>query len=196
MQLLYSNNSPYARKVRVCAIELGLDDKVSLTETSTKDPRNGLRDVNPLGKIPVLVLDDGSALFDSPVICEFLNAHAGGRLLPSDDPWSVRTEVALADGAMDAAMAARLEKLRPIDEQSPSWIEKQLAVAGRALDAFDRMALKTDRIDLGTIALACAIEWLRFRHPDIGWLEDRPSLASWHAQFAERPSLASTRPAE
>ena len=195
MKLLCSNNSPYARKVRVCALELGLEDAVQLVDTSTSDPENGLRSSNPLGKIPVLLLDDGSAIYDSPVICEFLNAQADGALLPAGAAaWHVRTRVALADGAMDAGMAARLETLRTPDLRSDAWIDKQLGTARRALDAFDR-APPHDDVDLATIAIACAIEWLRFRHPDEPWLDARPALAKWHARFGERPSLRDTRPA-
>ena len=197
MKLLCSANSPYARKVRVSALELDVADRIELVDTDTRDPSSGLREINALGKVPTLVLDDGTAIYDSPVICEYLNAAVGdGRLTPEGfGLWRMRTLVALADGIMDAGMAARLELQRPEGERSVSWIAKQLDVADRGVeDLQTRLLSFANGIDLAAIAAACAIFWIGFRHPDRDWLGARPALARWFDGFAQRPSMRRTAP--
>ncbi|MEX0732098.1 MAG: glutathione S-transferase N-terminal domain-containing protein [Aquisalimonadaceae bacterium] len=198
MKLYCSKNSPYARKARVSIIELGISDRVELIETDPRDPSTGLWSLNPLAKIPVLATDDGDIIFDSPVICDYLNQVAGdGRLLPTEPAsrWRATTLAALADGVMDAAMAVRLERQRPEGEQSPAWMEKQLARAGRALDALqDALPDFQDRVDLVSIGTACAITWVMFRLPDHDWLGPRPRLAAWHAEYCKRDAMQRTMP--
>lgn len=141
MKLYCSANSPYARKVRVAAIELGIISRIEVIDTNARDPNTGLWALNPLAKIPALTTDAGEAIYDSPIICEYLNEAIGdGSLLPAGDGerWRVRTLTALADGVMDAGMAVRLENLRPETERSPAWIEKNLATVARGLDALQR----------------------------------------------------------
>ena len=197
MKLLCSANSPYARKVRVSALELDVGDRIELVDTDTRDPSSGLREINALGKVPTLVLDDGTAIYDSPVICEYLNAEVGDSRLTPQGPglWRMRTLVALADGVMDAGMAARLELQRPEGERSVDWIAKQLGVADRGVeDLQTRLPSFADGIDLAAIAAACAIFWIGFRHPDRDWLGGRPALARWFDGFAQRSSMRRTTP--
>lgn len=195
MKLYCSANSPYARKVRVTAIELGLEDAIELIDTNPRDPESGYWAVNPLGKIPALEVD-GDVLFDSRVICEYLATEAGqGRLMTGAGrtPWQVRGLAALAEGVMDAAMLVRLELTRPENERSPTDMAKQMATAQRGFDRLEAMlAGKDDTPDLGTIAAGCCISWVMFRHPDTDWLGPRPRLAAWHETFSRRESMRRT----
>lgn len=198
MRLYCSANSPYARKARVIALELGIEGKVDLLDADPRDGSSGFWEVNPLAKIPVLELDDGRRLYDSPVICEYLVAEFGGQSLlvaPGQDVWDVRTLAALADGTMDAAMLVRLEMMRPESERSPTDMKKQMAIAARGFDRLQALlADRDDRPDLGTIGAACCIAWVMFRHPETDWLGPRPGLAAWYDRMVARPSLARTAP--
>ncbi|MEQ9815362.1 MAG: glutathione S-transferase N-terminal domain-containing protein [Azospirillaceae bacterium] len=200
MKLYCSANSPYARKVRVVALELGVESGITLVETDPRDPESGFWDSNPLGKIPALETAAGDVIYDSPVICEYLNEAVGdGRLLPRDQTarWQVRTMVALADGTMDAGMLVRLELMRPENERSPTDMAKQLATVGRGLDRLqDLLADSGDAADLGTIAAGCCVKWITFRHPDHDWLGPRAGLAAWFERFAERRSMRLTAPGQ
>lgn len=195
MKLYWSKTSPYARKARVCAMELGLEDRLELVDTNPRDPTTGLWERNPLAKIPALELPTGEMIYDSPVICEYINETGGGTLLPEASRWRIRTLVAHADGMMDAAMLARLEGMRPASEQSPDWVAKQLAIAARGFERLEREAdtLGSDA-NLATIAIGCAIFWIGLRHPDRDWLVPCPALRDWYAEFAARPSMTATVP--
>lgn len=198
MDLYLSINSPYARKARVAAHELGILDRIHMVEVDPRDPATGLWERNPLAKIPVLVLDDGTAIYDSPVICEYLNEQIGdGSLLPAEPAarWRIRTLVALLDGVMDAGMLVRMENMRPENERSRAWIDKQLAIAHRGLDALERdLPVYGDSVNLASLGVACAIGWLQHRHPDEDWLGTRPDLARWYEAFQQRQSMQDTVP--
>jgi glutathione S-transferase len=197
MKLYCSPNSPYARKARVVAAELQVFDRIEFVDTNPRDEKTGLWDLNPLAKIPTLELDGGEVIYDSPVICEYLDVKYGdGRLTGSGSKaWRIRTLVALADGMMDAAMAARLEGMRPENEQSPSWVDKQLATADRGFDALEKVVDELDgEVDQASIAAACAIFWIGFRHPQRDWLKGREALGDWYRRFSERPSMKRTEP--
>jgi glutathione S-transferase len=198
LKLYCSSNSPYARKVRVTALELAIEDKIDLVDTNPRDGATGFWDTNPLAKIPALDLDDGRVIYDSPVICEYLAETLGkGRLLEGSgrDAWDIRTLVALADGTMDAAMLVRLEQMRPENERSPADMDKQLATTARGFDRLQALlADRDDTPDLGTIAAACCIAWVPFRHSSIDWLGERPGLARWYERFAARESMQRTVP--
>jgi len=200
VKLYSSANSAYARKARVIALELGIESRIDLIDTDPRDPDSGYWDINPLAKIPALQTDDGEILFDSPVICEFLDAeYGGGRLSssPSRSAWQVRTLTALADGTMDAAMLVRLELMRPENERSPTDMAKQMAVAQRGFDRLETLlAGQDDTPDLGTIAAECCISWVMFRHPDIDWLGGRPALSAWHDRMSQRESMRLTAPGQ
>jgi glutathione S-transferase len=199
MKLYYSPASPYVRKVRVLALETGLMENIELAAVSLTPigPDANLCGDNPIGKIPTLVRDDGSALYDSRVICEYLDAqHNGKRMFPDngDARWNAVRRQALADGILDAAVGTRYETfLRPEAFRWPDWINAQLTKVRRSLDAVESETLG-DIVDIGTISVACALGYLDFRYPDEGWRDSRPKLAAWYQEFAKRPSMRETQP--
>jgi glutathione S-transferase len=200
MKLFYSQTSPFVRKCLVAAHELGLAQRLELLPAAAH-PVNRDRSVvahNPLGKVPTLVTDAGTAFFDSRVICEYLNGLGDGHLLPAmgEARFAILTDQALADGLMDAAVLARYETaLRPEHLRWPDWSGGQMEKVSSALSDFERRAAAWGgRVDLGVIAVGCALGYLDFRYPDIGWRARSPSLARWYEQFAARESMAKTRP--
>ncbi len=201
MKLWYAPASPFARKVRVAALELGLSDRIELVEVavSPAKPNTDLARENPLIKVPALKGDDGTLLYDSRVICEYLDALAGGaRLFPAVGAarWSAITRQALGDGIMDAGVLRRYElALRPAELRWSDWLQGQLVKIEHALDAAEAQAAKwADGFDIGHVSIACALGYLDFRFPDAGWRATRPTLAAWLARIERRPSLAETRP--
>jgi glutathione S-transferase len=196
MRLFYSPTSPYVRKVQVTAIEKGLEDRLTLVPCNAYAPAPDLWAANPLGRVPTLVLDDGTALFDSPVICEWLDtAGSGPDLLPPAGPerWDVLRAQALADGVMDDAVAVVMGRRR--SGQDPAQEGTALAAIGRALDWIEgQPGAWTGALDLGQIAIACALGYLDFRLPELAWGQTRPGLAAWYSGFAQRRSLQATIP--
>ena len=199
MQLYSSPASPFARKVRVSAHELGLDARLQLINItlSPVNPHAGLRTHNPLGKIPALVTDSGETLYDSPVICEYLDALAGGgRLIPTAAAarWTALRRQALADGLTDATVLVRYEQaVRPAALRWQDWIEGQFLKVRTALDALEQEDLEGP-FDIGAVSLACALGYLDFRFAEERWREARPRLAAWYDAVSQRPSLLATRP--
>ena len=203
MKLHHNPASPYVRKVLVCARELGLAERIEITSLplSPVNPDAGLNADNPLGKIPALVLDDGSALYDSRVICEFLDTlHDGARLFPASGPrrWSVLRRQALADGILDAAVITRYETaLRPEPRRWQTWIDNQKLKIERAVDHLEQTSQAlTDDIDIGTIATGCALGYLDFRYADDDWRQGRPALSAWFDRFSQRDAMQATLPAD
>jgi glutathione S-transferase len=201
MKLHTNPASPFGRKVKVAAIEIGLFERLELANLQTSplasDP--GLRADNPLGKIPCLVLDDGSALYDSRVICEYLDSlHDGPRLFPESTAarWTALRRQALGDGIAEAALLARYETfLRPEELRWPGWVEAQLGKARHAIDRLEAEAEElAGRVDIGTISLACALGYIDFRHPGLDWRSGHPELAAWFKAMAARPSMTGTAP--
>ena len=195
---LYTNAaSPFARKCRVIAHELGL----KLEEIRTlpmQEPE--FRKINPLGKIPALVLDDGSVLIDSPVICEYLNHAGGGKFFPTDTIWKAASGrwkalglAALGDGIADAAVAWRYELVEPEERRNPDRIARAQATIAAGLDALERVKFAKDPT-IGEISVACAIGYIEFRLPSLDWKSSRPKLSAWYAQFCEYPSMKATAP--
>jgi glutathione S-transferase len=199
MQLFFNPASPFVRKVRVTAHELGLSGKIELIGVSLTpvSPHDGLRSNNPLGKIPALITEDGAALYDSPVICEYLDALAGGnRIFPAPGAarWTALRRQALADGIMDAAVLTRYEQaVRPDALRWPDWVAGQWLKVRTALDALEHENL-ADAFDIGTLSIACALGYLDLRFASEGWRTSRPRLAAWAAAVSRRPSLAATAP--
>jgi glutathione S-transferase len=200
MQLFYSQTSPFVRKCLVAAHELDLAQRIELLPAAAH-PVNRDRSVverNPLGKVPTLVTDAGAVFFDSRVICEYLNELGDGHLLPAagEARFAILTDQALADGLMDAAVLARYESgLRPEHLRWPDWTGGQMEKVSSALSDFERRAAAWDgRMDLGVIAVGCALGYLDFRYPDIAWRGHGRSLARWYEQFAARASMTKTRP--
>ena len=201
MKLYHSPASPFVRKALVAAHEIGLADGIEIVPMAMTPVASvpELDEENPLGKIPALVLDDGSALYDSPVICEYLDTrHDGPRLFPADGParWTALRRQALADGLLDAAILCRYETfLRPEERRWTNWIDGQRGKFRRALDALEGEAdAFGDTVDIGTISAACAADYLDFRSLDDGWRDTRPRLAAWLERFAARPSMQATLP--
>lgn len=197
MKLIYATASPFARKVLVTAHELGLADRVE-TVTASAHPvdRNAeIRAKNPLGQIPTMILDDGAPLYDSRVICEYLDAQAGGSLFGAGEArWRALTEQALADGLMAAAVLARYENaVRPEPLRWDGWISGQTGKITDALDRFET-APPGERVDIGSIAIGCALGYLDFRFADLPWRTGRPAIAAWFERFAARPSMTATAP--
>ena len=200
MRLYYSTTSPYVRKVVVCAIELGLDGEIERvpTKVSPVDRTSPVIEQNPIGKVPTLVGRDGAVLYDSRVICEYLDSLAGGgRMFPAGAArWRALTEQALADAILDAALLVRYETtLRPKELSWNAWRDGQMDKVSKGLDRLERDAAGFgSRFDIGTVAIGAALGYLDFRLPDIGWRTARPRLAAWQAAFDARPSMAATRP--
>ena len=200
MQLYFSPASPFVRKVRVTAHELGLSGRIELTSVTLTpvSPHEAVRSSNPLGKIPALITDEGTALYDSPVICEYLDALAGGnRIFPAPGParWTALRRQALADGMMDAAVLTRYEQaVRPKELRWEAWVDGQLLKIRTALDALELESLE-GAFDIGTISIACALGYLDLRFANEGWRKSRPRLGAWLAGLSQRPSLAATVPA-
>lgn len=197
MKLRYSAASPYVRKVMVTAHEVGLVGQIQAIPTDVWGSTDAHAD-NPLGKVPTLLLDGGETLFDSPVICEYLDSlHSGATLFPAAGGarWRALRQQAQADGIMDAGILARLENNRKEGEKSPGWIARQKAAVARGLDAFEHAAAELDGpITIGQITLGCAIGWLNFRFADDHVLDKRPALTAWYAKFSQRPSMVATVP--
>ena len=198
MKLRHSPTSPYVRKVVVAAIELGIDGRIEKIPTNTADPASGLAADNPLAKVPVLLTDEVGPLYDSPVICDYLDSLQGApRLHPAGGKarWQALRRQALADGMLDAAILRRLEEMRPEGERSPAWIAKQQAKVEAGLDALEREVAgfgKAPTID--QIAVGCALGYLDFRFAADRWRDRRPGLARWYEGFAQRPSMLATVP--
>jgi glutathione S-transferase len=201
MKLHWSPRSPFVRKVMIVAHERGLVDRLNCVRTvaAMTTPHPELMRDNPLSKIPTLVLDDGTALYDSPVICEYLDALDGKpQLFPIErEPRMVALRrQALGDGFLDVLVFARNERLR----EKPSEIHLGSAAARSAavLDSLEResRALTASTFDIGHIAIGCALSYLDFRFAERDWRNGRPGLARWHAGFAARPAVAATRPVE
>jgi glutathione S-transferase len=202
VKLHTSPASPFGRKVMVVLHETGLLARVERREVSQTPiaPDNAVAAANPLGKIPCLEFDDGSALYDSPVICEYLDGlHDGPRLLPAagSERFRVLRLQALGDGMLDAAVGVRYETfLRPEHLRWPDWISAQLLKVTRALDHLEQeVPGLVGRIDFGTLTIACVLGYLDFRFASERWRDGRPQLAAWHERIAARPSLVATRPA-
>ncbi|MFL5334371.1 MAG: glutathione S-transferase family protein [Geminicoccaceae bacterium] len=202
MQLHSNPASPFGRKVKIVAHETGQFESLVIhnLQTSAVAPDLRLAADNPLGKIPCLVLTDGTALYDSRVICEYLDTlHAGPPLFPpaGAERWNALRLQALCDGIMDAALLARYETfLRPEENRWPAWIDGQLDKVHRALDRLEAVeaGILGRRPDIGTISTACALGYLDFRFAGLDWRARRPVLAAWFAEFAARPSMVSTAP--
>ncbi|MEM8949060.1 MAG: glutathione S-transferase [Pseudomonadota bacterium] len=201
MKLHYALPSPYVRKVRAVAIELGLDDRIELLSRGMTpvSPEAELNADNPLGKIPCLMTDEGEALYDSRVICAYLDALVGGgKVIPASGAtrWTALRREALADGILDAAVGRRYETfLRPEDMRWDIWIEEQRQKFLRGLDQLEKEAASFgDSVDIGTIATACALGYMDFRYADERWRDTRPTLAAWYETFSKRPSIATTAP--
>ena len=199
MQVRFSPSSPFVRKVRIAAAVLGLDKQIELVDTDTANPSDSFVAQNPLGKIPALLLDNGSVLFDSRVILEYLDHLAGGgKILPHDI--NARFEAlrlqALCDGALDAAVLIIYEsRYRPAEMRVESWVDRQRGKIGRALAALEKAPPTHGAIPtVGEIALACLLGYGDFRFAG-HWRKEHPALVAWLDRFAAQvPAFEATMP--
>jgi glutathione S-transferase len=203
MKLLGSVPSPYTRKVRIFLAEKKIDCEFEIADVREND--RAVADRNPLGKVPTLLLDDGTPLYDSRVIVEFLDAVSPlARLIPEEnrDRVAVRRWEALADGCLDAGLLIRYETLRPRKEQSRAWAEKQTAKLKRGLAAIaaelgDRPWCHGERYTLADIAVGACLGWVEFRKPGgVAWRDEHPNLGRYYDRLMERPAFAETAPKE
>ncbi|MFZ9297804.1 MAG: glutathione S-transferase family protein [Hylemonella sp.] len=196
LTLHWSPRSPYVRKVMVCAHELGLVDRLKKVRSvaAMLKPNAALMQDNPLSKIPTLVRADGVVLFDSVVICEYLNELAGGSLFPAsgEDKWKALRWHAFGDGLLDALILWRNERER--EQPLPALMEAFETKVGATLARLDEEAdaLGQAPFTIGTVAIACALGYLDFRFQAYGWRERAPRLARWFASASERPSMLAT----
>lgn len=201
MQLFFASTSAYVRKVMVCATVLGLADEIERLDSAAhpvmRDDR--IAAFNPLAKVPALRTESGICLYDSRVICEYLNARAQGDLFPQkgEARWRSLARQALGDGLIDAALLARYEfSARPPEKQWPDWAEAQLKKVAAALaDIESQVSDFGDRPeDIGLIAIGCALGYLDFRFAGLNWRASHPLTAAWFAVFDAHPAMAATRP--
>jgi glutathione S-transferase len=204
MKLIGSTTSPYVRKVRIVMAEKKLDYQFLLDNVWSADTR--IAASNPLGKVPCLVMEGGEAVFDSRVIVEYLDTLSPvGKLIPSTgrERAEVKTWEALADGLLDAAILVRLENTfegRPPAQRSQAWIDRQMDKVHASLKAMaqglgDKPFCSGIHLSLSDIAVGCALGWLEFRFPEIGWRAEYPNLAKLMDKLAQRASFADTKPA-
>jgi glutathione S-transferase len=197
MKLHHSPSSPFARKVMACAIARGIDDRITAVVTDPHSSPADLLKANPLSKIPCLVTSDGHAVYDSPVICEYLDSvgEANGLFPSSGTPRWIRISVmhALADGIMDAAVARRMRFGKPVDATREAFLARQKAAIERGLAALEADPPE-GLSDIGAIAVACALGYLDFRFANEPWRETHPNLAAWFARVSDLPPLARTAP--
>jgi len=207
MKLRHSPTSPFVRKVMVAAYELGLEDKIERIPTRVAPTQRNddvVRD-NPLVKIPALATDDGLVIYDSPVICEYLDTLAGGgRLFPREGKprWLALRQQALGDGILDAGILARYEQLRPREFHWQEWIDAQMRKVRGALSALEMECESGDLAApaenapalIGQIAIGCALGYLDFRYGDLGWRRTHPKIEAWYEKFAQYPSMLATTP--
>jgi len=202
MKLHWSPRSPFVRKVMIVAHERGLADRMTCVRTvaaMTKPHAELMRD-NPLSKIPTLALDDGTVLYDSPVICEYLDCLAAGtpKLFPGE-PKARMTALrrqALGDGFLDLLLLWRDERMRA--QPSAAHLASATARTAVTLEHLEREAeaIAATPFDIGHVAIGCALSYLDFRFAADDWRQDHPRIASWHREFADRPSVRATEPVD
>ena len=196
MKLAYSAASPYVRKVNACAIKRGIDKQIERLKIGTTDPV--LLQYNALSKVPTLITDDGMSIFDSPVICEYLDSIGSApKLIPAAgaERWKALTQEALADGILDATQPRRRELTLPQDEGRKGYIALQQGKVTRALDEFEKQADSLGNLDtIGEITIGCALGYLDFRYANEPWRPGHPKLTAWYEKVVKLAPLAETMP--
>lgn len=199
IKLYHSPSSPFVRKVLVTAHETGQADRIEIVKCAAH-PIDRDRDIvaqNPLGQVPTAVLKDGTVLYDSRVICEYLDWQSTGpKLFPTDpaERWPVLAQQALGDGLLGAALMRRYENaFRPAEFHWDAWDKGQQEKVISCLEAIEaKVSDYGDKIDIGAVTIACGLSYLDFRLPDFDWRSYYPATASWFERFSERPSMQAT----
>jgi len=200
MKLFWSSRSPFVRKVMIAAHELGLADRLECVPVvvALAQPNDAVMAHNPLNKIPTLITDDGQTLFESGLICEYLDALAGGeRLFPTGPArWPALRWHALGTGLLEILILWRSERMRPDGQRSDAVLAAlgRKAAATLALLEQEAAAVAAAPVTIGPVALGAAFGYLDFRFTDLPWRDGRPRLAAWYATFAQRPSMQATAP--
>jgi glutathione S-transferase len=202
MKLYYGTTSPYVRKVVVAGIELGLDDQIERVNTLPWEPDTQYGNVNPVGKVPALITDDGQTIYDSPVIIDYFDSlHDGPKLIPAkgQERYEVLRIAALADGMMDAVILLFSELTRrPEELHWDFWDDRMRGTVARSLDALETDASSFDasQPDLGQITTACGVGWIEFRIETLGidFREGHQTLSRWFDEFSERESMKNSMP--
>lgn len=199
MKCYITANSPFGRKVRIAAYETGLADEVDWQIITPAERTEIIPAINPLGKIPVAILEAGDILFDSPVICAYVDSlnHDHPKLIPdaADQRWAVITLEALGDGLGEAVVAASAEDSKPDDKRTQAIVDRQMGKVNSALGALNKMAGDfNDPPMMGEIAVACALGFMEFRNVVPGWRETYPVLSGWYAEILKRQSFIRTKP--
>ena len=194
VRLLMSSASPFARKCMVVIRERGLHGIEEISVSSIESPELLIR-ANPISQVPALIFDDGSSLWDSPLICAYLDTLGDAPPLTSPTDFTIRRRETAADGIMELAVKLRQEQLRPASERSSSWQERWRVNIRRALDVAEQdQGLDGDSLNLGIIAWGCALPYLDFRHGDLDWRAGRPRLQDLSKRLSGLPSFIDTRP--
>jgi glutathione S-transferase len=203
MKLHWSSRSPFVRKVMVFAHEVGLADRIEKvrTQVAMTNPNRELMRVNPLAKIPTLITDQGTVLFDSTVICEYLDSlHGGTRLFPQtpDPRWQALRWHALGDNLLDTLVLWRNERIRPQPQQSPETIAGFELKTRTSLDLLEKEApsLAAAPFSIGHVAIGVALGYIDFRFPELAWRKGHQRIATWYESFERRPSMQKTVPAD
>lgn len=198
MKCYFTGNSPYARKVRVAAYETGLGDEVEWMTLTREERSEVVPEFNPLGKVPVAVLDSGQILYDSPVICAYVDSlNNGPKLIPEegDERWAVLTLEALGDGLGEAVIAVSQEVQKPDDKRTDAVVARQMGKATGAMALLDKQVGDfNDPPLMGEISVACALGYMEYRDVIPGWREDFPALAAWYVEILKRQSFILSRP--
>ena len=201
MKLTFSAASPFARKVRIAAIELGLIDRIEFVPTTVAPAQanDEYSNITPLKKLPVLILDDGNVVLDSYVIVEYLDELAGGdKLIPASGPerWKVKSDHSMLQGMLDSMLLCRYERMaRPQALQWQGWADDHWNRAWRGMARFNGKPEVLSRpLDIVQIALTCVLGYADFRYPDCGWRKAYPHLDAFHARMLERPSVKISLP--
>lgn len=202
MQLRYSPTSPFVRKATIIAHETGQEDKIERVATDPWSAETDLGQSNPIGKVPCLITDDGTALYDSPVICEYLDSlNDGEKIIPSDPDkrFKALALAAAGDGMLDAGVLLLIETMRrPEELRWDWWTERQQSTVARCMAvcdaAADNMATTDGPITIAEVSIGAALGWFDLRFPDMGWRNDNPALADWFEKISDRPSFVATAP--
>ena len=197
MKLYITTPSPFARKVRIVAREKGLSERIEEIAVDPYANAPELLATNPVVQVPTLIAEDGLPVTDSPVICEYLDAIGSGpRLLPAEGAERLRVKrlETLANATLEMGVKLVLEKRRPEQERSPTWISRWTLNMGRALDALEAAVPNADDFNMGVLSAGIAVSWISFRHPDYDWTTARPNLVALQAALEQRPSFQATAP--